>query len=296
MKPGVWNLLDQHQRPGSCCDNAPMGEQMEFLRDVVAITAHPEAPVADQALRNIAMSARRGRAYGSSGVPALARQIEYHHERFDEILRVCAEMGHKGSILRSEAPVAETPAPQTPELYRKACVEVAEAARKAPRTTHFVTLRTGNIEMTYVPHESETPASDECVGPAEFHIHRPGCPARGASQRTIYPDRCDDVRCGAEKRRRERETPAPDPRAASGEARTDDEPALRRLLWLRHGCPFAALYGDDGEMQCSSCMVDFKRSPVEFIERQFMSIGERLLHDALHQPRETTGTPTEPTP
>jgi hypothetical protein len=35
MTPGTWNLLDQWQRPGSCCDNAPMGEQMEFLRDIV---------------------------------------------------------------------------------------------------------------------------------------------------------------------------------------------------------------------------------------------------------------------
>jgi len=41
---------------------------------------------------------------------------------------------------------------------------------------------------------------------------------------------------------------------------------LRELLWLRHGCPIAALYGDDGEMQCSKCGIDFKRMSVEQIE------------------------------
>lgn len=34
---------------------------------------------------------------------------------------------------------------------------------------------------------------------------------------------------------------------------------LRMHWWLSHGCGPAALYGDDGEMQCSACMVDFKR-------------------------------------
>jgi hypothetical protein len=47
---------------------------------------------------------------------------------------------------------------------------------------------------------------------------------------------------------------------------TSDEKILRQLLWLRHGCPLNALYGDDGEMQCNNpgCMIDFKRmSPSE---------------------------------
>ncbi len=26
-----------------------------------------------------------------------------------------------------------------------------------------------------------------------------------------------------------------------------------------HGCNFGSLYGDDGEMQCSKCRLDFKR-------------------------------------
>ena len=40
------------------------------------------------------------------------------------------------------------------------------------------------------------------------------------------------------------------------------ESALRRELWINHGCPFAALYGDDGEMQCGQCLIDFKRMPI----------------------------------
>jgi hypothetical protein len=39
----------------------------------------------------------------------------------------------------------------------------------------------------------------------------------------------------------------------------DQHLALRKLLWLRHGCEPGALYGDDGEMQCGKCLVDFKR-------------------------------------
>lgn len=45
---------------------------------------------------------------------------------------------------------------------------------------------------------------------------------------------------------------------------------LRKLLWYRHGCELSALYGDDGEMQCNKCGIDFKRlNPIE-IERSFI--------------------------
>lgn len=47
-----------------------------------------------------------------------------------------------------------------------------------------------------------------------------------------------------------------------------DEQTLRRLLWLIHGCPLFDLYGDDGEMQCGACMIDFKRDSPETIERK----------------------------
>ena len=54
---------------------------------------------------------------------------------------------------------------------------------------------------------------------------------------------------------------------------------LRKLLWLRHGCK--GLYGDDGEMQCNKCMIDFKRHSVEVIEDRFYSMGAHLLTNYL---------------
>ena len=42
-----------------------------------------------------------------------------------------------------------------------------------------------------------------------------------------------------------------------------DELTLREMLWLRHGCEVGTLYGDDGEMQCSHCMIDFRRDTVQ---------------------------------
>lgn len=50
---------------------------------------------------------------------------------------------------------------------------------------------------------------------------------------------------------------------------------LRRLLWLRHDpAHYSALYGDDGEMQCPVCVIDFRRMPAVEIERFF---GEMAL-------------------
>lgn len=52
-----------------------------------------------------------------------------------------------------------------------------------------------------------------------------------------------------------------------------EEILLRRLLWLRHGCGFHMLYGDDGEMQCNSCMIDFKRNSPAQISDRFHRLG-----------------------
>ncbi len=52
---------------------------------------------------------------------------------------------------------------------------------------------------------------------------------------------------------------------------TDVEMKLRELLWLNHGCPVHILYGDDGEMQCGRCLIDFKRHDVKFIEERFQN-------------------------
>jgi hypothetical protein len=44
----------------------------------------------------------------------------------------------------------------------------------------------------------------------------------------------------------------------------ENEKAVRRLLWLYHG--HEGLYGDDGQMQCSQCFmeygIDYKDSPI----------------------------------
>jgi hypothetical protein len=44
-----------------------------------------------------------------------------------------------------------------------------------------------------------------------------------------------------------------------------DEDDARRFLWMNHGCPPAALKGDQGEMQCNAedCHLDFKREPLD---------------------------------
>lgn len=55
------------------------------------------------------------------------------------------------------------------------------------------------------------------------------------------------------------------------------EMILRRLLWIRHGCPFSALYGDDGEMQCCACGLDFKRTAPDVIEQRWQRQGLAAL-------------------
>lgn len=50
---------------------------------------------------------------------------------------------------------------------------------------------------------------------------------------------------------------------------------LKELLWLSHGC--IGLYGDDGEMQCGACMIDFKRMNASEIEETFRQIGIRKM-------------------
>jgi len=54
-----------------------------------------------------------------------------------------------------------------------------------------------------------------------------------------------------------------------------DNYVLRWLLWLRHGCNGASLYGDDGEMQCNTCMIDFKRDDPLDIEQKWI---EKVKH------------------
>jgi len=52
---------------------------------------------------------------------------------------------------------------------------------------------------------------------------------------------------------------------------------LRRLLWLSHAGHM--IYGDDGETQCNQCMIDFKRDPVDVIERKITEAGLKARAD-----------------
>ena len=40
---------------------------------------------------------------------------------------------------------------------------------------------------------------------------------------------------------------------------------LRAFFWMNHGCDSSALYGDDGELQCCMCQLDFKRDDLEHL-------------------------------
>jgi len=51
---------------------------------------------------------------------------------------------------------------------------------------------------------------------------------------------------------------------------------LRELLWLRHGC-MEGLYGDDGELQCNKCMIDFKRDSPKTIKERWENFGKKKL-------------------
>ncbi|KKM98110.1 hypothetical protein LCGC14_1161210 [marine sediment metagenome] len=53
----------------------------------------------------------------------------------------------------------------------------------------------------------------------------------------------------------------------------DEAGIFREMLWLNHG--HSGMYGDDGEMQCSECMVDYgfwdwKRTPADEIKSKMI--------------------------
>lgn len=67
-------------------------------------------------------------------------------------------------------------------------------------------------------------------------------------------------------------------RTELAEARREAE-ALRRLLWLQHG--HSGLYGDDDEMQCATCVRDYKRDSVDLLEDGFIRLAmKRAKADA----------------
>lgn len=63
----------------------------------------------------------------------------------------------------------------------------------------------------------------------------------------------------------------------------DNELGFRKLLWLRHGCNYEYLYGDDGEMQCTRCKIDFRRSSASDIEQRLFEINKEKVADTLEK-------------
>ena len=61
---------------------------------------------------------------------------------------------------------------------------------------------------------------------------------------------------------------------AKAKVNVEAEVMLRELLWIRHGCELFTLYGDDGEMQCHKCGIDFKRDTPEQIKNRFIDINK----------------------
>lgn len=77
---------------------------------------------------------------------------------------------------------------------------------------------------------------------------------------------------------------------ASRPSGEDDEIELRRFLWVNHGCPVSALYGDDGEMQCNATMVhapiDFKREALPDLVRVVVARLQAARPSGEDAPRE----------
>lgn len=63
----------------------------------------------------------------------------------------------------------------------------------------------------------------------------------------------------------------------------EENQLLRQLLWVRHGCFISNLYGDDGEMQCNKCMIDFKRDSAYKIKQKFEQNASKALVKAIEQ-------------
>jgi hypothetical protein len=62
----------------------------------------------------------------------------------------------------------------------------------------------------------------------------------------------------------------------------EDEHRLRYLLWMHHGCASPCLYGDDGEMQCSSREhgfggIDFLRDSPDLLQWKLSGIEYKKL-------------------
>lgn len=62
--------------------------------------------------------------------------------------------------------------------------------------------------------------------------------------------------------------------------------ALRKVLFYIHPCE--GKYGDDGEMQCAACGIDFKRSPIHVLEYRLGVLYREQLVGLYHSADELT--------
>ena len=63
-----------------------------------------------------------------------------------------------------------------------------------------------------------------------------------------------------------------------------------RMEWaFNHGCKTIAIYGDDGELQCSECFTDFKRLPIsalrEHVKLARLQAAQNAMPGSKVQPR-----------
>lgn len=55
---------------------------------------------------------------------------------------------------------------------------------------------------------------------------------------------------------------------------SETELKFRTQLWLNHGCGISVLYGVDGEMQCPTCELDFKREDISKLCDKLSDFGK----------------------
>lgn len=63
---GGWNLLDKWQRPGLCCGNVAMGDQIEHLRDFELVMSPPTPEPSDGEIRRRLYEQRKDKAAKST--------------------------------------------------------------------------------------------------------------------------------------------------------------------------------------------------------------------------------------
>ena len=85
---------------------------------------------------------------------------------------------------------------------------------------------------------------------------------------------------------------------ATGGGPHDEGRILRYLLARAHDGPKHRIYGDDGELQCSACWIDFVRDSAQDIQRKLEESGMRELQRAIAAgewpPKPATGSHSEP--